>query len=135
MAELLRQSAIPDGNHSMLFQLLLEHTSDSLKKELLSYHSPWERISDQEDWNLPEDITNPEGRGAYGLAFDPPYFESIIPLMKYIKESADPNSKFEDRFWKVMEFFEKKVSKVITIGELIEATKNFIDKEKELQKK
>ncbi len=132
LAEALRKSSIFDGNHSMLFQLLLENAPDSLKNELQSYHSPWTKLSDQENRNLPMDITEKSGRGAYGMAYDPPYFNSIIPL-KYIKdEDRKSTDTREDRFWKVIGFFETKAININSIDELVAKTQGFLDEEKHL---
>lgn len=124
LAKQIIDSARFDGKHNMLFQNMLQYASEPLKKDLLSYH-PWEKIKGQEDRNLPKDITDPEGKGAYGLAFGPPYFESLIPLYKFIDSATQPEV-HEARYYAVTDFFQKKLGKVESINALVEQTQAFL---------
>lgn len=124
----IRETAQPDGKRSFLFQMLLQHASPALKKELLSYHG-WAKLDKQEDDHLPKEITDPNGEGAYGLAYDPPYFEVIMPLFKFIEADQDLKIR-QARYFAVIDFFEKRISKVDSIDGLVKQTKDFLDNPK-----
>ncbi|OGK63015.1 hypothetical protein A2334_01480 [Candidatus Roizmanbacteria bacterium RIFOXYB2_FULL_38_10] len=120
----IKESAHGDGKHSFLFQGLLRHASPELRNELLSYH-PWQRLERQEDHNLPQDITDDSGKGAYGLAYNPPYFDVLIPLYKYIDDDTKGDTK-QDRFFAVLNFFEKGAAKAQTITDLVNQAGAFL---------
>jgi hypothetical protein len=124
LTTLIKDSALFDGKHSFLFQSLLESASKPLKDALLSYH-PWRQLEGQEDHNLPQDITNPHGKGAFGLAYDPPFFEVLIPLYRYIDDDENIGT-HQARYFAVTDFFEKVANKTLTIEEFIEQTKGFL---------
>ena len=123
LAQEITKSGLADGRNNMLYQILLQNGSDSLKDELLSYH-PWSHIEGQEDRNLPKDITDENGRGGYSLAYDPPYFDALIPLYKYIDNGAEGTH--DARYFAVMEFFEKTAGKMKSIQELVKKTEGFL---------
>lgn len=124
LEEGIRESGLSDGKHSMLFQNLLQFASKPLKKELLSYH-PWEALEKQENQHLPDEVTDPKGKGGYGIAYDPPFFDVLKPLYRFIDEEKDRNV-HNARHLAVVEFFEKTASKVKTIDELVKQTNKFL---------
>lgn len=113
-----------DGKHSFLFQNLVEVASEPLKKKLLGYHL-WKKIDKQEDRNLPKEMTELKGKGAYGLAHDPLYFGVLIPLYEFIDLGENLESR-QARYVKVLEFFEGVGSKVTSITALKRETKMFL---------
>lgn len=128
LTELIRLSSLEDGKHSALFQVLLANASDSLRGELTSFHS-WNQITGQENQNLPADITRRGGKGAYGLAYDPPYFQVIKPLRTFIDgEESDTNEARQERTWKVIKFFERTTGKTSTIDRFVAKTDRFLQK-------
>lgn len=120
----IKESALFDAKHSFLFQILLQYASIPLKDELLSYH-PWQQLNEQENHNLPQDITDPHGKGAYGLAYDPPYFEVLIPLYKYIDDDKNVGN-HQARYFAVTDFLEGVVNNAKSIEELVKQTKGFL---------
>ena len=125
LTQVIQKSMQFDGKHSFLFQGLLRSASPTLKNELLSYH-PWKRLEGQEDRNLPPEITRPDGKGAYGLAYDPPYFDVLIPLYKFIDEPGISKEEHQARFFAVTDFFENTMGSFETIDEVIEATRAYL---------
>lgn len=124
LREGIRKSGLEDGRNSFLFQNLLQFASKPLKEELLSYH-PWKRLEKQEDRHLPDEITSKDGKGAYGIAHDPPFFEALKPLYKFIDEGSDKEVR-NARHLAVIDFFEHDISKIKSIEELITKTEEFI---------
>jgi len=124
LATQIEKSARSDGKHSFFFQILLQHASKPLKRELKSYH-PWQQLKGQEDHNLPQEITDPNGKGAYGLACDPPYFDVLIPLYKYIDDDNNVET-HQIRYCAVTDFLETIANKVKSINELVLQTKEFL---------
>lgn len=124
LTTLIKESGHADGKHSFLFQDLLVNSSQPLKNELLNYY-PWQKIDAQENRNLPKDITSPDGKGGYGLAFDPPYFEVLVPLYKYIDDKKNPGTQ-EARYFAVSDFFEHVAGKTESIRKLIAETNKFL---------
>jgi len=123
----INESGRVDGKRSFLFQSLINYSSESLKKELLSYH-PWNPLEKQENHNLPEDITEPNGKGAYGLANDSPFFEVIVPLYKYIDDGKPGTN--EARYFAVSDYMEKVAGKAKSIKELVAETNKFLSNPK-----
>lgn len=124
LATQIEKSARSDGKHSFLFQILLQHASKPLKRELKSYH-PWQQLKEQEDHNLPQEITDPDGKGAYGLAYDSPYFDVMIPLYKYIDDDKNVET-HQIRYCAVTEFLETVANKAKSVEELVSQTKEFL---------
>jgi len=120
----IRESARSDGKHSFLFQSLLQNASKPLRDELLNYH-PWQPLEKQENRHLPHNITDSDGKGAYGLAYDPPYFDVLIPLYKYIDDNKNKGT-HEARYFAVTDFLEKAASGAQSIEDLIGQTKGFL---------
>lgn len=113
-----------DGKHSFLFQNLVQVASKSLKKKLLGYHR-WKKIKKQENRNLPKEMTDPRGKGAYGLAHGPLYFEIFIPLYTFIDKGKNIVDR-QTRYVEVLEFFDKVGSKVTSIVMLEKEMKIFL---------
>lgn len=113
----IKASTVADGSANLLFQLLIQETSEDLRNELLSFE-PWDRLSDQEDDNLPESITSDEGKG-FGLANSRQYFRVIKPLRDYIF-SADASEERSIRYDLVLEFFSEYANRSQSLDELAE---------------
>ncbi len=124
LTKLIKKSGHADGKHSFLFQDLLANSSQPLKNEILNYH-PWQKIAGQEDHNLPEDITNSKGKGGYGMAYNPPFYEVLVPLYKYIDDKKNPGTQ-EARYFAVSDFFGAVASKTKSIKALIVETNKFL---------
>ena len=108
--------------------MLLDNASDSLRDELTNFHS-WSPITGQENQNLPADITHWGGKGAYGLAYDPPYFKVIKPLRAFIDgKESDTDEVRQERTWKVVKFFEKTADRTLTIDRFVAKTDRFLQK-------
>ena len=119
LEELILESGRGDAQCNILYKKILQYANRTLRSEL-QLLKPVESINGQENDNLPKERT--EHNLVAGMAYDPVYFDILVPLKNFIVKAEDQNVAHNQ----ITKFLYTASLESRDIAELIERTKNFL---------